>query len=260
MASSSALTARVTWSSTCLEAGPGFSGTRCPKNWNQSSSPGWDVEHLPTAQKHETWQVNMNSKSTSKSFPGFDRIFLLGTPGNSKAFHADIAVEDDNVFGLTRAEMQPARPAAVTWAMGRSEPVEVIWTTFAVPIIVSDSVVQILRSNSFTGWSLYDVQVQGKQGQSIPGYSGLSFPGRCGPIDFSMSVKLPRIRRPGVMRPVHIGMLFDPASWDGSDTFMPAGKDGWIFVVEEVKQAFEKAKVRNITFKRLDQVEINWRL
>jgi hypothetical protein len=206
----------------------------------------------------ETWQGIMDSKSTSKPFPGFDQIFLIGTPGNRRAFHADIVVENDDVFGLTRAEMHPSLPVPVTWAMGRSEPVEVIRTTFVAPIIISDSVVQILRSHGFTGWSLYDVHVQGKQGQSIPGYSGLAFPGRCGPIDFSRSVKVPRIRRSGVIRPLHIGMLFDPASWDGSDLFVPAGKNSWKLVVQEVKEAFEKAKVRNIEFTPLDKVEIDW--
>jgi hypothetical protein len=54
-----------------------------------------------------------------------------------------------------------------------------------------------------------------------------------------------------------MGLLFDPASWDGSDLFMPAGKNSWKFVVQEVKEAFEKAKVRNIDFTPLDQMEID---
>ena len=36
---------------------------------------------------------------------------------------------------------------------------------------------------------------------------------------------------------------------------MPAGNLGWIFVVEAVKRAFEKAKVRNVVFTPLDEVE-----
>jgi hypothetical protein len=202
------------------------------------------------------WQGNMDSKSTSKPFPGFDKIFAVEEPGNSRAFRVNADLESDEAFALTRGEMQPPRPVTLTWAMGRAQPVEVIRTTLVAPFIVSDSVVQILRSHGFTGWSLYDVQVQDKQGQGIPGYSGLSLPGRCGPIDFSMSVKVPRIY-PGGIFPVHMGLLFDPASWDGSDLFMPAGKNSWKFVVQEVKEAFEKAKVRNIDFTPLDQMEID---
>jgi hypothetical protein len=199
----------------------------------------------------------MNSKSTSKVFPGFDKIFALEEPGNSTAFRVNADLERDDAFALTRAEIQPSRPVSLTWAMGRAKPVEVIRATLVAPIVISDSVVQLLRSHGFTGWSLYEVQVQGKQGQSIPGYSGLSFPGRCGPIDYSQSVKVPRVRPAGIF-PVHIGLHFDPASWDGSDFFMPAGKNAWKFVVQEVKQALEKAKVRNIAFTPLDQLEVPW--
>jgi hypothetical protein len=56
------------------------------------------------------------------------------------------------------------------------------------------------------------------------------------------------------------GLFFDPASWDGSDFFMPAHKVGHLFVVEEVKRAFEKAKISNVKFEPLDQFERSWRI
>jgi hypothetical protein len=164
-----------------------------------------------------------------------------------------MAVETDDV-GLIRAEVQPANPIEVGRAMGSAEPGDVIWTTHAIPIIISDSVVNLLRTHGFTGWSLYPVAVRNKQGKTVPGYSGLAVTGRCGDIDFSMSVKIPRIRPAGIF-PVLKGLLFDPASWDGSDFFMPARRSGHVFVVEKVKKAFEKAKIRNVSFEPLDQVE-----
>jgi hypothetical protein len=164
-----------------------------------------------------------------------------------------MAVETDT-FGLTRAEVHPAHPVAVGWAMGSTEPGAVIWTTHVAPIIIADSVVNLLRAHGFTGWSLYPVSARNKQGQPVPGYSGLAVTGRCGDIDFSMSVKIPRIRPAGIF-PVLKGLLFDPASWDGSDFFMPARRSGHVFVVEEVKKAFERAKIRNVSFEALDQVE-----
>lgn len=202
----------------------------------------------------------MGSKSTIRDFPGFDRIFLLQEPGNSRAFRGDLDVETtEEAFGVTRAEVHPANPITLKWAMGRSKPVEVIRTTYGTPVIISDDVVQLLRSHGFTGWSLYEVSVQGKQGQAILGYSGLAFTGRCGNIDYTRSVEVPRIYPAGVF-PVRKGLLFDPASWDGSDLFMPAEFVGWKFVVEEVKTAFERAKVRNVEFTPLDQVEVDWPL
>jgi hypothetical protein len=56
------------------------------------------------------------------------------------------------------------------------------------------------------------------------------------------------------------GLFFDPESWDGSDFFMPAERVGYVFVVEAVKRAFERAKIRNVEFKPLDQFERNWRI
>ncbi len=66
-----------------------------------------------------------------------------------------------------------------------------------------------------------------------------------------------RIRPAGIF-PVWKGLLFDPALWDGSDLFMPAQRFGFIFVVEAVKKAFERAKIRNVAFTALDQFERSW--
>ncbi len=124
-------------------------------------------------------------------------------------------------------------------------------------MVIADSVVQMLRSHGFTGWGLYDLTVHDKQGQPVPGYSGLAVSGRCGNLEQSMSVQVQRIC-PGGVFPFWKGLLFDPSTWDGSDFFMPAGKTGYVFVVEAVKQAFEKAKIRDVEFEPLDQFERNW--
>ncbi|HLL06317.1 MAG TPA: hypothetical protein VK539_37440 [Myxococcaceae bacterium] len=167
-----------------------------------------------------------------------------------------MAVETDT-FGLVRAEMQLAQPLEVTWAMGGAEPGDVIWTTHAVPILISERVVQLLRTHAFTGWSLYPVVVQNKQRQPASHFNGLAVTGRCGNLEHSMSVEVPRIF-PGGVFPVWKGLLFDPASWDGSDFFMPAQRFGFVFVVEAVKKALERAKVRNLRFTPLDQFERSW--
>jgi hypothetical protein len=197
----------------------------------------------------------MGSKSTFKAFPGFDKMFSLGSTGSSRAFRGNINLTSDETFGLTRAEMQPSHPIIVEWAMGSTKPGDVIWTTMAVVVIVSDSVVQLLRSHGFTGWSLYDVSVQDKQGQLIPGYSGLAITGRCGQIDYTRTNVVPRIYPAGIF-PIGKGLLFDPESWDGSDLFMPAGNVGHKLMVERVKKAFERAKIRNVSFTPLDQYEV----
>jgi hypothetical protein len=143
----------------------------------------------------------LDSKSTSKSFPGFDKIFALGDPVNRTAFRGDVDVETD-ALELTRAELHPAQAVTVDWAMGRAQPSEVIWTTMGSMVIIADSVVQMLRSHGFTGWSLYDVSVRNKQGQRVSGYCGLAVTGRGGQIDNSQSVEVPRIFPAGISPPL----------------------------------------------------------
>lgn len=144
--------------------------------------------------------------------------------------------------------------------MGSAKPTTtpVMWTTHAIPIIVADSVVQLLRTEGFTGWTTYAVAVRDKQGEPAPGYHGLAVTGRCGNLDHSMSLELSRIRPTGVFK-FWKGLFFDPASWDGSDLFMPAQRYGYVFVVEAVKQTFERAKIRNVSFTPLDQFERSWK-
>lgn len=198
----------------------------------------------------------MDSKSTTKAFPSFDRLFTLGDPVG-RAFRGKMAVETED-SALTRAELHPDHPIAVQWAMGSTHPVEVIWTTHAVPILVAESVVQLLRSHNFTGWSLYDVTVHGKQGELIPGYHGLAITGRCGEIQWDKGIPEPKVY-PARVSTVWRGLFFDPASWDGSDLFVPTNGN-YVCVVEAEKKAFKKAKVHNVVFEALDQFERSWDL
>jgi hypothetical protein len=137
---------------------------------------------------------------------------------------------------------------------GKARPTDVVWTGYACPVIVSDRVVSILTEARFTGWDTYRVVLSDKSGESLSGYRGLVVHGRCGPIDNSRSVKFNKVM-PGGVIPWWRGLYFDPATWDGSGLFMPTGNVGWIFVVEAVKRAIEKAKVKNVLFTPLDEVE-----
>ena len=138
--------------------------------------------------------------------------------------------------------------------MGRSKPSDLIFTTLATPVIISDRVVGILKGEGFTGWQTYLIRLFGKDGVRIRGYHGLAVHGRCGPLDDSRSVKRDKILPSGIF-PRWYGLFFDPATWDGSDLFMTSGPQAWVFVVEAVKRAFEKAKVTNVEFTALDQLE-----
>jgi hypothetical protein len=163
---------------------------------------------------------------------------------------------DPNQLGgdMLRAEKTPPGPVEVRYAMGRSKPSDIIRTTSAHPIIISERVLGIFEGNRFSGWQTYPIHLFARDGTRIPGYHGLAVHGRCGPIDESRSVKLDKIY-PGGVSPEWYGLFFDPATWDGSDLFMTASQKTWVFAVEAVKRAFEKAKVTNVSFAALDQQE-----
>lgn len=198
----------------------------------------------------------MAYKSTSKSFPGFSSIYYFSDKGTGNPFHASVEVETtQEAFGLTRAEIRPTSPVQARWFMGRKKPTDVIGATYAVILLVSERVVNMLQDAGFTGWSTYDVNLLGHDGMPIPGYYGFAVCGRCGPIDESKAVEIPRIC-PGGVFPGWFGMYFDPDTWDGSDIFMPDHPLGAIFLTEDVKRAFEKAKIKNVRFTPLDEARV----
>lgn len=195
----------------------------------------------------------MVSKYISKAFPGFSSIYHLTSTGSDRPFRADVDLPDE--FAVTRAEMIPPKPVRARWAMGSKKPGDVIWTTYySVPLLVSERVIRMLRDEGFKGWRTYEVDLRGNDDAPILGYYGLAVHGRCGPIDNAKSVQVPK-QYPGGVFPVWKGLYFDPTTWDGSDIFMPEGRKGSKFVAEGVKQAFEKAKVKNVLFTALDEVE-----
>lgn len=193
----------------------------------------------------------MDSRSSFRPFPGFSSIYCLTSGGSEQPFHADVEIEtsEQNV-NITRAEMMPPNPVQARWALGSKKPSDIIWTTFAVSLLVSERVITILRNSGFTGWSTYPVELFGQDGALIPGYYGFSIYGRCGSIDESKAVQIPRIF-PGGVFPVWLGLYFDPDTWDGSDLFMPGDNWGSIFVTEEVMWTLKKAKIKPLKFTSL---------
>lgn len=155
---------------------------------------------------------------------------------------------------LRRGETTRQAPLRAEWAMGAAKPGDIVWTTLAMPLLLSQRAVGVLREGEFSGWDVVGVDLHGRAGEQLPTYHYLCVRGRCGPIENFRSERIEKIY-PGGVFPMWKGLYFDPVTWDGSDVFMPAGNVGWIFVVERVKRAFEKAKIKNVIFTRLEEVE-----
>jgi hypothetical protein len=194
----------------------------------------------------------MDSESPSSPFAGFSRSFLLTDPCADRAFRADLDLTDE--FALLRGESNRDAPIRGTWAMGSTKPDDVVWTTLAVPLLLSDRVIGLLRESRFTGWDTVPVELVDKNGHTLPTYHFLRVLGRCGPILNERSVKFDRIM-PGGVFPSWRGLYFDPVTWKGTDVYMSTSDVAWIFVTDGVKRVFESARVRNVKFTPLNEVE-----
>lgn len=164
-----------------------------------------------------------------------------------------------NDFALARGEDQPAEPTEFVRDEGRT-PHDVVGTTHAMLILVSERFLGVLRQHGFTGWTTFPARIFLDDGSELQGYDGLAVTGRCGAIDDSLSeeVILPPPAPGGRARPGLRGLCFPPDSWDGSDIFTAEGYAG-MFVVEAVKRALQKAGITNIDFRRLSEIERIWR-
>ena len=172
----------------------------------------------------------MELQQTSKVFPGFDKVYVFGISGSNVHFHADLDMEFDNYFECIRGELTPPKDLTARWAMGRALPGDIVGTTLAVPMVISERVVKLLTDNGFTGWSAPPCLVIDKF-QNVHNYHLLSVHGRCGPIDPSKSVEFQKTY-PGRVSSAWRGLFFDPQSWDGSDLFMESGKTNFTFMTE----------------------------
>lgn len=133
-------------------------------------------------------------------------------------------------------------------------PKDFIWTSYAGIMVVSQRVVDLLKANGFKGWITYPVEIHGKNSELIEGYYGLAITGRCGHID-DLKSKTVMIDYPAGKVPKLHGMYFKPSTWDGSDLFMTPIETRYVFVLEPVKIALQKAKISNLAFEKLTEVE-----
>jgi hypothetical protein len=195
----------------------------------------------------------MASISASDAFPGFDHFFELADTGSDRAFVASLDLSPQTALALLRDETRQRNIARGRWAMGSIEPQDIVWTTLASPILLSQRVVDIFEENGFSGWAITPCELRGKD-DSVFAYYLLRVSGRCGAIDDSRSVQIEK-QFPGGRFPVWKGLYFDPATWDGSDLFMPASNVGWIFVTEKVKLILERAKIKDAKLVALGEIE-----
>jgi len=192
--------------------------------------------------------------------PDYEKLYRLKDPLATQPIRLE--PYDDDWLGrseatrLLRGQLPPQLPLKLRPAMG-GRFVDLIWSTFTPIKIISQHLVDLLTTYGFTGWSIYDVEVRDKEGQIKPNYHGLAITAKAGEHDLR---RVQEIEKPPVVPggPSYIdlkGMFFEDDEWDGSD-FSLIGDTITHIVTEQVVQAFRRAKIRNVDFIPLTQVEI----
>src|SRR5439155_8084762 len=120
-------------------------------------------------------------------FPGFDRLYLVSDPWANRPFRAQFEGDFDAPALLVRGEARADRLIA-TRAMGQRVPSDVVWTTWAIPLMLSQSVVDTCLAADLSGWTTLPVALTDALGDDHP-YHLLVVNGRCGPIDYERSAR-----------------------------------------------------------------------
>jgi ribosomal protein L24E len=174
----------------------------------------------------------------------FDNLFVASDPLIENALRVDFP-EDltyEEIEDIFTARKSVTEPIVLHQDMG-SQPRDVIWTSAIKPLLIRDSVVDLLEQKEVTGWSTYPIDLPDvPSGES---YRGLSITGRAGEIDDSRS-QITMKQYPARLAPVHKGLYFDPSTWDGSDLFVTEDANTWLFASSKVKSAFDEAGISDV--------------
>jgi hypothetical protein len=112
-------------------------------------------------------------------------------------------------------------------------------------MVISQRAKDAFDVSNVTGWTTYDVAVQTKDGETIPGYYGLAITGRCGPIRWERS-KVVSVEMPGGMIPHFEGVVFDVSTWDGADIFVATGPGWFVLATAKVSEVVRRLRLSNI--------------
>lgn len=191
------------------------------------------------------------ARSGSEGFPGFSSLYSMSDPCLPHAFRAKIELARGEAWQFMKSEITRTTPVRAVWAMGSSRPMDVIWTTLALPMLMSERACEALHNQRFSGWNTVPVDLRGKKGEQLGRYFLLCISGRCGPIDLSRGETLLK-RKPHGLFSFRRGLYFDPETWEGWDIFMSEDR-GYRFVTERVRASMRNFD--NVEFRPLDAVE-----
>jgi hypothetical protein len=161
----------------------------------------------------------------------------------------------EQAISLSRGELELERPLQLGGYMGR-QITDFLWSGLTPLVVVSLRVVELLENHGFVGWATYPVEIYDRQGERLADYSGFAVTGKAGKRDRnrSMLVTKPAPTPGGKPYQVFKGFYFDESQWDSSDIFLAGGLR---VVIRAVQKAFKRARVTNVYFTPLADVEID---
>lgn len=177
--------------------------------------------------------------------PAFFRMF----PGRAEPFSAlpEPPLDDEQEQQLLDGRWVPGGPLVARRNSDAREPGSLSYGGSPLVRLLGPQLVGALRDGGCTGWSTYPVVVLDEDGTALAELAGLSVSGRCGPTACGPPVEgQPEWRR---------GIVVDPATWDGSDVFLPDGAGGPFFS-ERVRSAVAAAGIRDVDFEPLHAAEV----
>jgi hypothetical protein len=193
------------------------------------------------------------------AFPdsAYSESYLLGEAFESRALRVGSVDASLDAHALTRGTSVPEAPLAFVRS-GGALPLDILGTTWAVLLIVSDDFLRVLSENSFTGWRTYPVHIRAF-GKEVVGYHGLAITGRAATPDWSRSPVVDRLPFVPGGQPykTHIGIFITGNLWDGSDLFLPEGTS-LVIVRQRVADALRQARVSNVLLRQLDTFQREW--
>jgi hypothetical protein len=186
----------------------------------------------------------------------FSQIYIISEAWTRGALRAELDINDQNDFDLLWAKAPIKDPLSWRPASGRTA-CDLIGTTWAILYLISPRFIRVLQDSRSRGWTSFPIRSSRLLGNRLKGYAGLSVMGRCGLVreDQCQKVKRAPIVTGGAPFEAHVGLFFDPASWDGSDVFCPL-QYGGILVTDRVKQAIEAANLTNVRFVRASEYQL----
>ena len=199
--------------------------------------------------------------STSSSFD-YDKLYRLRDPLATRPLrlgdegYSGEWITTHQAWLLAKGELKLDEPLRLGAYQG-GQITDFLWSGLVPIVCISQRVVDLLCEQDITGWATYPVEVHDRQGALLPGYHGFAVIGAECRRDRSRSEIITK-RRPtpqGREYQAYKGLYFQEDQWDGSDIFWI--RHTGIIVVERVYKLFRSAKITNVTFMRLTEVEID---